>query len=75
MDKKIENNIPLMEKHSIPFLDRLECYGPWFFLKSFNAKGNSFWNTFKAYNIFFSRIKPNSTIEVLSEPVFYSDNI
>ena len=57
-----------------PFLDRLECYGPCFL--SLNAKGNSFWtDTFKAYNIFFSRIKPNSTIEVLSEPVFYNENI
>ena len=30
---------------------------------------------FKAYNISFSKIKPNSTIEVLSEPVFYNENI
>ena len=56
-----------------PFLDRLECYGPRFL--SLNVKGNSFWtDTFKAY-IFFSRIKPNSIIEVLSEPVFYNENI
>ena len=41
-----------------PFLDRLECYGPCFFC--LNAKGTSVWSdTFKAYNIFFNRIKPN----------------
>ena len=57
-----------------PSLDRLGCYGPCFL--SCYAKGNSFWtDTFKTYNIFFSRIKPFPTIEVLSEPVFYNEKI
>ena len=49
------------------FSDRLECYGPCFLSQC----KTSFWTD----NTFFSRIKPNSTTELLSKPVFYDENI
>ena len=57
-----------------PFLHQLECYGPCFFNQT--VKNNSFWSdVFKAYGIFFSKVKPNSTSQLLSEPVFYNKNM
>ena len=64
-------NIP-MELY--PFLHQLECYGPCFFNQT--VKNNSFWaDVFKAYGIFCSKVKPNSTSQLLSEPVFYNKNM
>ena len=57
-----------------PFSGRIECYGPCFL--SLNAKGNSVWtDTFKAYVIFSIRMKRKFSTELLSEPVFYNENI
>ena len=51
-----------------------EWYGPCFFNQS--VKNNSFWSDiFKAYGIFFSKVKPNLTSQLLSEPVFYNKNM
>ena len=64
-------NIP-MELY--PFLHQLEFYGPCFFNQT--VKNNSFWSdVFKAYGIFFSKVKPNSTSQLLSEHVFYNKNM
>ena len=64
-------NVP-MELY--PFLHQLECYGPCFFNQT--VKNDSFWSdVFKAYGIFFSKVKPNSTSQLLSEPVFYNKNM
>ena len=64
-------NIP-MELY--PFLHQLECYSPCFFNQT--VKNNSFWSdVFKAYGIFFSKVKPNSASQLLSEPVFYNKNM
>ena len=63
-------NVP-MELY--PFLHQLECYGPCFFNQT--VKNNSFWSdVFKVYGIFFSKVKPNSTSQLLSEPS-YNKNI
>ena len=57
-----------------PFLHQLECYGPCFFNQT--VKNNSFWSdVFKAYGSFFSKVKPNSISQLLSEPVFYNKNM
>ena len=57
-----------------PFLHQLECYGPCLFNQT--VKNNFFWSdVFKAYGIFFSEVKPNSTSQLLSEPVFYNKNM
>ena len=40
------------------------------------VKNNSFWSdVFKAYGIFGSKVKPNSTSQLLSEPVVYNKNM
>ena len=57
-----------------PFLHQLECYSPCFFKQT--VKNNSFWSdVFQAYGIFFSKVKPNSTSQLLSEPVVYNKNM
>ena len=62
-------NVP-MELY--PFLHQLEC--PCFFNQT--VKNNSFWSdVFKAYGIFFSKVKPNAPSQLLSESVFCSKNM
>ena len=57
-----------------PFLHQSEFYGPCFINQT--VKNNSFWSdVFKACGIFFSKVKPNSTSQLLSEPVFYNKNM
>ena len=57
-----------------PFLHQLECYGSCFFNQT--VKNNSFWSdVFKTYRIFFRKVKPNSTSQLLSEHVFYNKNM
>ena len=66
---KIWRNVP-MELY--PLLHQLEC--PCFFNQT--VKNNFFWSdVFKAYGIFFSKVKPNSPSQLLSDSVFCSKNM
>ena len=57
-----------------PFIIGLEQCGP--NLYSQNAKSNIFWeHVFKTYRLFYYRIEPQNTSELLAEPVLHNERI
>ena len=70
-----EHNWKSVAKTIFPSLNKIECYGPSYFLEN-KRNRNRFWiDVFIAYKTLCSKITPCNENELLKEPVFYNENI